>query len=207
MVSRRTLLLGMLRKTAKLAPVADESAKDASFARFRAELLAAVARKDARWLLGVLAEDVKVSFGDEHGRASFERHWELQAPERSRVWGVLRKLMELGGTFDAEGGFTAPYTFTRFPQEWDAYEAVVCVRPRVALLDAGRAGARVLRRLEWEILSLVDGMGEGRYLRVKTGDGVEGWVAAAEVRSPLDYRARFVRLEGRWRMVFLVAGD
>jgi hypothetical protein len=207
MVGRRTLLLGFWRKTAKLEPVADESGKDASFARFRAELLGAVERKDARWLLGVLAEDVKVSFGDEAGRESFARYWELQAPERSRVWGVLRTLMALGGTFDAEGGFTAPYTFTRFPKDWDAYEAVVCVRPRVALLEAGRAGARVIRRLEWEILSLVDGMGEGWYLRVKTGDGMEGWVAAQDVRSPLDYRARFAKLKGRWRMTFLVAGD
>lgn len=207
MVGRRALLLGAWWKQAKLAPVPDESGKDDSFAQFRAELLAAVARKDAKWLLSAVAEDVKVSFGGEDGRADFARHWELERPERSRVWGVLRTLMELGGTFDSEGNFTAPYTFTHFPQEWDAFESVVCVRPRMALLEAGRAGARVVRRLEWEILSLVEGMGEGRYLRVKTGDGVEGWVASEEVRSPLDYRARFVKVEGKWRMVFLVAGD
>jgi len=42
---------------------------------------------------------------------------------------------------------------------------------------------------------------------VKTSGGVEGWVAAADVYSPIGYRAGFSNRTGEWKLEALVAGD
>ncbi len=52
----------------------------------------------------------------------------------------------------------------------------------------------------------MDGYGEA-FVRVRRQGGLEGWVAAGDVRSPLAYRAGFAKVNGQWRMVFLVQGD
>lgn len=44
-------------------------------------------------------------------------------------------------------------------------------------------------------------------MRVRRQGGLEGWVAAGDVRSSLAYRAGFAKVNGQWRMVFLVQGD
>lgn len=87
MAGRRALVFALFQKSARLPPVLDESGQDASFARFRRELLAGLARQDVRYLLPVVADDVKVSFGDPDGRASFGEYWGLDRPAQSNVDG------------------------------------------------------------------------------------------------------------------------
>jgi hypothetical protein len=43
--------------------------------------------------------------------------------------------------------------------------------------------------------------------RVKTADGLVGWVDPNVLRSPIDYRAAFVRKGDTWKMEALVSGD
>ena len=86
MAGRRALVFALFQKSARLPPVPDESGQDASFARFRRELLAGLARQDVRYLLPVVADDVKVSFGDPDGRASFGECWGLDRPAQSKVY-------------------------------------------------------------------------------------------------------------------------
>jgi hypothetical protein len=42
---------------------------------------------------------------------------------------------------------------------------------------------------------------------VRTWKGRTGWIHGQFVRSPTDYRAGFVRRQGRWWLRVLVAGD
>jgi hypothetical protein len=60
-----------------------------------------------------------------------------------------------------------------------------------------------------DIVELVPWKGnQNRYWRrVKTEDGESGYVAARDVRSPIDYRAAFEKVDGRWMMTFFVVGD
>jgi len=38
-------------------------------------------------------------------------------------------------------------------------------------------------------------------------NGQKAYIATRFIRSPIDYRARFRYADGRWRLVFFVAGD
>jgi hypothetical protein len=38
-------------------------------------------------------------------------------------------------------------------------------------------------------------------------DGKTGYVTSRLVRSPIDYRAMFNKIGGRWQMTFFAAGD
>ncbi|HSE31218.1 MAG TPA: hypothetical protein VLA93_06545 [Pyrinomonadaceae bacterium] len=38
-------------------------------------------------------------------------------------------------------------------------------------------------------------------------DGQSGYMAEEFIRSPIDYRAGFAKQEGRWVMIFFIAGD
>jgi hypothetical protein len=49
---------------------------------------------------------------------------------------------------------------------------------------------------------------EGRvWVHVQLGDGRTGYMWHAYVRRPIDYRALFNLIDGRWRMTAFVAGD
>ena len=57
--------------------------------------------------------------------------------------------------------------------------------------------------------SVSDGKQEPTYswLKVETLGGKKGFVGAEFVRSPIDYRAIFVKEKGKWKMSTFVAGD
>jgi hypothetical protein len=42
---------------------------------------------------------------------------------------------------------------------------------------------------------------------VRLPDGRAGFVDSRFVRSPIDYRAAFARIDGRWQMTLFLAGD
>jgi hypothetical protein len=48
---------------------------------------------------------------------------------------------------------------------------------------------------------------EKLWVRIRLGDGRTGHVWHAYVRSPVDYRALFNLIDGRWRMTAFVSGD
>ena len=48
---------------------------------------------------------------------------------------------------------------------------------------------------------------ESEWTRIKLRDGRTGYISSRYVRSPIDYRAVFNKMDGRWRMTAFVAGD
>ena len=51
-------------------------------------------------------------------------------------------------------------------------------------------------------------LGHGHpWQRIALPGGGTGYVTAPEFRSPIDYRARFEKRDGRWRMIVFIAGD
>ena len=81
----------------RLLPV-DQAALVPDFFSFRAQLAAAIARRDFLFLLSVLSKEVKLSFGGDAGVEDFNKIWKPAAPD-SRVWDVLGTTLALGGTF------------------------------------------------------------------------------------------------------------
>jgi hypothetical protein len=61
--------------------------------------------------------------------------------------------------------------------------------------------------MSYSIVRLVDVGGDGLWSHVRVGDGRTGYVWHAYVRSPIEERAVFNLIDGRWRMTAFVAGD
>ena len=196
-------------KPAKLHP-ADEASQDPSFVAFRTSLLDALAKKDKAFVIGILDPDIKVSFGPDHGVAGFERHWELDRPQSSDLWRELTTVLSLGGRLREGDGaveFWAPYTFTDFPNDWDAFESAAILGANVNVRASPGNDSPILEQLTFDVVRTT-GQDTGEWVKIVTPGGKEGYVARRYIRSPIDYRAAFVKgATGGWRMRLLVAGD
>lgn len=196
----------------RLAPV-DEAARDQSFVQFRNELKAVVARKDAAKLLHYLASDIHLSFGGDYGGPEFHKMWK-PFDKDTKVWSVLTLILDGGGKFIAPAGFAAPYAYAAFPESLDSFEHVVVTNPLALMRDRPNANARVVRKLDHDILEVVNSAGKTQHEagpsdweEVKTPNDLRGFVLSADVRSPGDYRAIFEKRKGKWVMQTLIAGD
>jgi hypothetical protein len=189
-----------------LRPV-DEAALQPDFFSFRAQLQAAVARRDVSAILSVLHKDVKNSFGGDGGIEEFKAMWELPSPT-SRLWETLATVLALGGTFGPDSTFTAPYTYSRWPHELDPFSHMVAIVSSVRVRANASASSAVTASLTFSIVELPDTKTmEAPWVQVRLPGGRVGFVDRRLVRSPLDYRAIFERQEGKWLLTAFIAGD
>ena len=217
---RASLLGGLLlaaapsadAQVAKLYPV-DEAARDPSFFAFRARLLQALQERDTAFVYAMLHPRIRNSFGGNGGIAEFREKWKPGAPD-SELWGVLTTVLALGGTMDEDGRFTAPYVFSRFPDELDTFESAAVVGEGVRVRARPDTRSEVLATLSFDVVALGHECGasagsdrRGGWTGVRLADGACGFIAERYVRSPIDYRAIFQKVDGRWRMMLLIAGD
>ncbi len=188
----------------RLPPV-DSCAADPSFAAYRSELRAAIARKDREAMLAAAADDIVIDFGGGAGRAAFAKAWRLDAPQSSPLWTELEAVLELGCTKDGDA-LVAPSLFAQLPEEADAFESLLAVKPGTALRSRPQDDAPAVAPLDWHLLTL-DGDTEDGWMHASLPDGRSGYIRREHVRSPLDYRAHFRKIGGRWRITSVVAGD
>ena len=211
-------IIGAAQKERQVTPV-DEAKKDASFFAFREKLIAAVKKRDVKFLLGTLDRDVTGSFGGDEGIEDFKKLWKLDRPN-SKLWAELLTVLTGGGTFIKDAGiknkqFCAPYSFTLFPPDLDAFEYHVIFGNNVNLRARADGRAASIAKLSYNVVkvdydkSVKNSVTDDDYywLRVETLGGKKGFVAAEFVRSPLDYRACFEKKNGFWKMTAFVAGD
>jgi len=200
----------------------DEGPKDTSFLKFRNALKAIIARKDARALLAVLSTDITIDFGGFGGRREFAERWKPSEKD-SQVWAVLSLVVEQGGKFDGKTRFSAPYVFSAFPSDVDPTDNVVVINDGALMRVKPSVDAKRVRKLDRDILTIVnlvngDSIMRGSYLaqheagdhvwyEVRDARGARGFVQAKDVRSPIDYRARFEKRKGKWLMTMFIAGD
>lgn len=190
---------------------ADNASTDPSFEEFRRRLAAAVRAKDEAQLLALIDPNIRTSFGDSGGLAAFRGDWDPSAPG-SRIWTELGKVLALGGTFRGEEpnrSFWAPYVYSTWPDSVDAFQYVAAVRRDVPIRTERSPAAPVIETVSWAILELMprSSPGDGEWVHVKSPAGKAGWVLAADVHSPVGYRAGFAKSGGDWKMNAFVAGD
>ena len=200
--------------TANKLPPVDETSSDPALKAFRDKLLATIQKRDKTSLISVLAAGIKNDFGGgADGVEGFARQWRINQPD-SKVWQVLSDVLILGGTFTGPKTFCAPYVYSKFPDTLDAFGYEVIIRESAALLVQPSATAAVIQTLSYDIVEVdydrsVRDAGQANYkwLKVTAPSGQTGYLARADLRSPIDYRACFDKLDGAWKMVMLVAGD
>ncbi|WP_019502584.1 SH3 domain-containing protein [Pseudanabaena sp. PCC 6802] len=193
----------------KLQPI-DEGATDPSFQSFRKELLAAARRRDKNYIFSITAPDIKYTFGRGEGLADFKKHSGFSDPNHA-IWGDLIEVLALGGVFESsdrgQKTFCTPYVFCKFPDKLDAFTNVVVIKPNVPLRKTPSANAPVVETLSHDIVQRNQEYRDSQWIKITTPNNKEGYVLHQEVRSPIDYRAVFIQVNGRWTMKTFISGD
>lgn len=200
---------------AKLLPV-DELARDASWAGFKNRLVEAVAKRDRKFILGILDPNVRSGVDSARGVAEFRKQWELDS-DKSPLWQELRAALFLGGAFvkhdKGASEFCAPYVAVRWPQDVDAFTGGAIVAKEVLVKSAPAAGSTTLATLSYDIVEVrdwevADQAAESRqkWVRIRLRQG-EGYVPEEQIRSPIEHAACFVRSGSGWRMTGFAPGS
>lgn len=184
----------------------DEAAADPEFFLFRARVQIALARRDTAEIMKIVAPGILNSFGGNGGREEFREHWRLENPEKSELWPTLATVLALGGRFMEDTMFYAPYPFGA--TSGDGFETLVVLGSNVPVRAAADAASRVIDTVSFEEVTKWREKSATRgWEPVRTSRGRTGWMLQRHLRSPIDYRAGFVRRQGRWWLRALVAGD
>ena len=90
----------------------------------------------------------------------------------------------------------------------DAYATFVVTGSDVPM-SAARDASGAASMLDWEVVTLIDEWNQDASGRahVRTGDGREGYVDWANLRSQIDYRLIASNGENGWQIVVFIAGD
>jgi len=198
-------------QVAKLYPV-DEASRDPSFSIFRARLLEAIRQRDTVFILSVLSPAITNSFGGNGGIAEFKETWKLERPD-SELWKTLTSVLALGGSFEGNGVFMAPYTYSKFPEKFDAFEYGVVIGGNVRVRQQPSQESLMISLLSYDIVRVIEWKPKEKsgnrqiWVAVALANGLQGYIADEYIRSPIDYRAIFEKKNGRWVMKALVAGD
>lgn len=188
-------------------PPVDQAASQPDFFTFRAQLIAALARRDSPFILAAVHPDIKNSFGGDDGIASFKKAWDI-GKQDSRFWETLAYILALGGSFDPSGAFTAPYVYSQWPETLDAFQHIAVIGSGVRLRAAANTSSATVATLNFALVELATtATPTSPWTAVKTLDGKTGFIDKQYLRSPIDYRATFQKQNGRWQLVSLVAGD
>ena len=205
-------LLGLWGSTAsgqtRLLPV-DEAAKDPAFFVFRSQLQNAVARHDAKTVLSMMNPEIQMGFGSEQGMKDFIAKWKPNEPN-SKLWDTLSTILSLGGRFNPDGSFTAPYVSTQWSPKYGAQNHAAVVGQNIPVRAAPQATAEQLAVLNFHLVELVNAQQakvpqEWQAIRMKNGK--TGYVQSRHVRSPMDYRLSMAYFQGRWQILSMMSGD
>ncbi len=210
--------LHQFKEAGKLHPV-DQAPKDSLFFLFRAGLIDMVSRKDVISLMKQVHPEIKYSFGDPEGIAGFVKSWGLTSPEeaqKSEIWNVLERILPMGGVFTAPDEFVAPYYFSTWPEDTDAFGYLAVTGGGVRLRETASLNSRIVKTISYDMVKLT-GQSDTQetinghthpWFKVKMADGTEGFIFGQFLGSPVGYRAGFRKTPGQgWKLVFLVAGD
>jgi hypothetical protein len=186
----------------RLLPV-DEAASKPDFLRYRERLQMAVEQRDVDAVIEAADPGIRLGFDASGGAATLRK----QFADRRELWDELRVVLARGGRFSSPTTFAAPYVYSNWPEQFDAFECAAVTGTSVRLRSAARLDAPVVASVSHSIVRLIEPAPRELWARVQLGDGRTGYMWHAYVRSPVDYRALFNLIDGRWRMTAFVAGD
>lgn len=198
----------------KLAPV-DEAAKDASWVSFRNRLLAALDKRDRKFVLSILDRNIRNTLDTPRGIAAFRKQWNLDADD-SPIWRELPAALFLGSAWlKPEKGpreLCSPYVAVKWPEDIDPFdhgaitvkEALVKAAPSAESMTLATLAYDIVPVSDWEV---ADQAAEAKQKWVKIRfKGTDAYVPEEQIRSPVEHRACFVKTENGWRMAAFVVG-
>ena len=190
------------RTNPRLLPV-DEASSSPEFSQYRARLQMAVERRDLEAVVAAADSDIRLGFDGSGGHDGLRRAFS----EDPTLWDELRVVLALGGSFPMPMAFAAPYVYSAWPGEFDAFECAAVTGAKVRVRTAPRLDAPMMTAVTHSIVRLLASSDDGKWAQVQLADGRKGYIWRTYVRSPVYYRALFNLIDGRWRMTAFVAGD
>ena len=198
------VLLAQPAPVAERLPPVEQCASEAGFEEFRARLKDVVARQDEQALLAMLAEDVEVNFGGDHGPVLFAANWKFDEAGESHVWAEMEEALAQGCAKSGDY-LVAPSFVAQFPAQLDAFETLI-LPPGAQLRSASGEASAEKGPMDWDLARVLDGAGE-TWVEVKLVDGRTGFVRWDQTVNPLDYRLVFEKRGETWVITAFVAGD
>lgn len=194
----------------RLPPI-DQCASDRSFVAFRAQLRAAILRRDRAFLMSVITDDIAHGFASPEGRAGFIADWRLDRPAVSPFWRELDAALRLGCARDNLGQLWVPSMSAPIPDDPDdatyAGNALVIVRGAV-LRETPSDRGRILARLDYDVLMLTPPYdSRSVWAEADMAPNVRGYVRRSQIRQFTDWSAVFEKRRGRWRLTSFVRGE
>ena len=160
----------------------------------------------------ILAHEVLAGFRSQN--VWFRRNWLVKGATSEyggdtgapTLWQELHAVLRLGGRWQDDGVFVAPYVCTDFGDEPDV-AAVLGANVRVRA-DA-TAESLVIATLTYGKVrfSNYDYFVQRPWTRVELSDGRTGYINGRYLRAPSDFCAYFARRNGKWRMTIFVQPD
>jgi|GEM_PF-1831552 len=186
----------------------------AEFSKALEKLTDAVHSKNLTVLDDFLDNETMVDFGGSGGKAKFYEHWELNKnPENSKLWTELKKIFDLGGTYDEnEKRFVAPYVFSDFPEELDAFTHFVITGTDIKVYTEKNLESKVAGVLNDNIIKASEDNGffektDQDFIGIKISSGSQGYIQKKYIRSPIGYRLSLVYKKSGWKLTYMVEGD
>ncbi len=196
-------------------PPVDEGAADATWPRFRHRLLEALAKRDQKFVLGIVDPRIR-NISSTDGAAEFRKLWEPHA-QGSPLWVELPKVLFLGSTYVKRDKnlveLCAPYVYYKWPDAAPAgasgaviaRETLMKARPAAAAGTMQTLSYHLVKVLDWEVDD-EDKSNPQKWVKIATAAGA-GFVPEEQIRSPLEYRACFAKRPAGWRMTGLEVGE
>ena len=202
-----------------IAHPVDEAPKDPSFLTYRNAMLELVKVQDTEAFLKLVDPDIHLSFGGHSGHGDMRRQLNLSPDDlseeyksqatklRDQYWNEIAKVLKLGGRFRGHA-FVAPYTWTaKTPKDADTYKTYFVTGSNVLLRSTGKANAPIISRLSYNIVYNDNWQEDANYQSIRLPDGQTGYLSSQYLRSQIDYRASFIKINGKWQMAMFIAGD
>ena len=195
MLTELLLMLAASTVPLKQMPV-DECRNDKSFSAFRKQLEQVVRRRDFPALMKMTAPDVTYLMEDAPGsREGFRR--EFRNGRDPKFWTELSTAMRLGCGMANDMAWMGSVPDGLFDRDDPAYYVLVVVSG-AALRAQPRSDARIVAKLAWDVVELLDD-GSESFALVKLRDGRTGYVRREELRDQFgDPAASFEKREGKW---------
>jgi hypothetical protein len=194
----------------------DEAAKDASWTGFRKRLIGALEKRDRKFVLSVLSQNVRNGSDSPRGIAEFRKQWHLDDND-SPFWQELSSALALGSAWltreKKPRELCAPYVLAKWPEDVDFMHHGVIVAREALVKSEPSSGSATFATLSYHIVPVPDwevndrdAGSKQKWVKIRVNN-LDGYVPEEQIRSPVEHAACFVRTENGWRLtVFGPAG-
>lgn len=214
----------------KIYPV-DESRQDSTLYKFVEILKEVIMNKDTSKLYNMLDENIISSFGGGiYGKQGFIETWELEKPDSSLVWGLMKRIVDMGGVFE-EGGVTEstqdsisfrfPYATSRLLEpiynkkpdyDPDPHTTVLCIKDNIPVYKSPNKKSAVVGKLSYDILTMDydktvkhianKSAGDWKWLYVSSIDeSINGWILNNDdIYFTEDYSLIIEKIKGEYKI-------